>query len=48
MSLHQDPTQTAVRRQKRSLWTDAWRRMRRSHTAVSLPYCRHRPSPYGH
>ena len=34
MSLHQDPTQTAVRRQKRSLWTDAWRRMRRSHTAV--------------
>ena len=34
MSLYQDPTQTAVRRQKRSLWTDAWRRMRRSHTAV--------------
>ncbi len=24
----------AVRRQKRSLWSDAWRRMRRSHTAV--------------
>ena len=26
--------QTAARRQKRSLWSDAWRRMRRSHTAV--------------
>lgn len=34
MSEKRDPTQEIVRRQKRSLWSDAWLRMRRSHTAV--------------
>lgn len=34
MSGKHDPSKEIARRQKRSLWGDAWLRMRRSHTAV--------------
>lgn len=34
MNRHETPDLAIARRQKRSLWADAWRRMRRSHTAV--------------